>query len=102
MKRKVTDNFLMRENCNKAKCGTCIFRTDGKQLKISEERMNEIRTYLGTGQSSHICHKTEKTCYGGLEYTAMIYNRMGLIPEPTVDSLLDTAAKHLKAEKTDL
>jgi hypothetical protein len=32
----------------------------------------------------------------------MIYNRMGLIPEPTVDSLLDTAAKHLKAEKTDL
>jgi len=94
-KKAVTENFLARENCNTKKCKSCIFRTDGKQLILSPQRMAEIQAYLGTGQSSHICHNTEKTCYGALEYQATIFYRMGFIKEESVDSLLETAKRHL-------
>lgn len=90
-RKEVTNNFLSPENCNTKKCKSCIFRTDGKQLILSPGRMAEIQAYLGTGQSSHICHTTEKTCYGALEYQATIFYRMGFIPEESVKSLLETA-----------
>ena len=95
MKKEITENFLAKENCNTKKCKSCIFRTDCKQLPISPQRMAEIQTYLGTGQSSHICHNTEKTCYGALEYQATIFYRLGLIKEESVDCLLETAKTHL-------
>jgi len=94
-KKPQKGNFLARENCNTKKCKSCIFRTDGKQLILSPGRMSEIQAYLGTGQSSHICHNTERTCYGALEYQAMIFYRIGLIKEESVDCLLDTAKKYL-------
>ena len=89
------ENRLKPENCNTQKCVSCIFRTDGANAKIGEKRMDEIRNYLATGKSSHICHKTEKTCFGALEYQADVFNRMGIIPENSVDSLLKTAEKFL-------
>ena len=98
-KNKDTENRMNRENCNKAQCKSCIFRTDGDNAKIGEKRMDEIRNYLATGKSSHICHVTEKTCYGALEYQADMFNRIGIIPENSVKSLLDTAAKVLQLEQ---
>ena len=97
MRKKKTpkENFIARENCNTKKCKSCIFRTDGKQLVLAPQRMSEIQAYLGTGQSSHICHNTERTCYGALEYQAMIFYRMGIIKEESVDCLLDTAKTYL-------
>lgn len=94
-KRIVKDNFLDPKNCNKAKCSTCIFRTDGKGLVLSQERRNEIEAYLITGKSSHICHTTDMTCYGALEFQSSMFYRMGLIPENSVISLLETAKKYL-------
>ena len=94
-KKRTTENFLDPKNSNKKKCSTCIFRTDGKELKLSPERESEIRTYLATGESSHICHQTEKTCYGGLEYQATIFFRLGIIAEESVKCLLDTAKKFI-------
>ena len=93
--KPVTDNFLDPKNCNKKKCKSCIFRTDGKQVKLSLARELEIRTYLATGQSSHICHQTNKTCYGGLEFQAMIFYRTGRIKEDSVNCLLETAKKYI-------
>lgn len=88
-------NHLKPENCNKAQCKSCIFRTDGNEVKLREGRLDEIKMYL-IGESSHICHTTEKTCYGALEWQATIFHRIGLIPAPTVESLLLTANKYLK------
>ena len=88
-------DFLDRKNCNKAKCKTCIFKEDGTGLILSHERMAEIQTYLVLGESSHICHTTEKTCYGALEYQSTIFYRMGIIEKESVDCLLETAKKYL-------
>lgn len=85
---------LHPDNCNKAKCKTCIFRTDGNQIVLSPGRLDEIRTYL-LGSSSHICHTTNKTCYGGLEWQAQMFYRNEIIEEPTVENLLLTANKYL-------
>jgi len=93
--KKVTDNFLDPKNCNKRKCKTCIFRTDGKGLKLRHERMAEIQGYLSSGENSHICHTSEKTCYGALEYQATVFYRMGSIEEESVKCLLETAKKYL-------
>lgn len=62
--------YMRKENCNKAMCKSCIFRTDGNQTELSEERMNEIITYLKTFQSSHQYHITNLTCYGGMQVQA--------------------------------
>jgi hypothetical protein len=90
-----SQNRLAAENCNTAKCKSCIFRNDDKALKLSPERMQEIQTYLANGTSSHICHNTQKTCYGALEFQAQCFFAMKFIPEPTVESLLLTARKAL-------
>lgn len=58
--------------------------------------MEEIKKYL-IGRASHVCHTTEKTCYGALEWQAQIFHRIGIIPEPTVKSFLETANKFLKS-----
>lgn len=88
-------DMLSPQNCNKAMCNSCIFRTDGKAVQLAPGRMEEIKKYL-IGSSSHVCHVTNKTCYGGLSYQAMIFHRMGLIAEATVKCFLTTAAKYLK------
>lgn len=88
-RRKTVGNYLKPENCNKAKCKTCIF---GKTpLKLPIERLNEIHQYLATGKSSHICHTSNLTCYGALEFQANILHRLGIITEPTAEALLEAA-----------
>lgn len=89
---------LASKNCNKAMCKSCIFRTDGKAVQLAPGRMAEIQNYL-IGKSSHECHVTNKTCYGGLTFQATIFYQMGIIPEPTVNSFLETAAKVLNARR---
>jgi hypothetical protein len=76
----------MALEANKAKCASCIFRTDGKQVELRPERMAEIQIYLSQG-TNHECHKTQLVCRGGREYQAIIWHRMGLIPEPTVEAI---------------
>ena len=89
-------NFLNPQNCNKTHCKSCIFHpNESNRILLSEERIAEIKIYLATFSSSHICHNTNKTCYGGLEFQAEILFRIGLIQENTVDNLLETAQKFL-------
>jgi hypothetical protein len=92
MSKKV--NRMDRSFCNKAKCKSCIFHTDGNALALEPGRLDEIKAYL-LGSSSHICHTTNLTCYGALEYQAEMFYRLNWINEPTVDCLLDTAKKLL-------
>lgn len=91
---KKSTESLRPENCNKAMCKTCIFREDGNQVELSPGRLDEIKKYL-LGTSSHICHTTQKTCYGALSFQATMFFRMRLIPQESVESLLQTAAKFL-------
>jgi hypothetical protein len=91
-------NWLDPKNCNKAKCMTCIF--GDKPLEIAPERMNEIRGYLVRMESSHLCHTTNLTCFGALEYQAQIMHRMGVIKEESVKCFLDTAAQYLNNQST--
>lgn len=84
-------DMLSPQNCNMAMCKSCIFRTDGKAVQLAPRRMEEIKKYL-IGSSSHVCHVTNKTCYGGLSFQAMIFYRMGLIEEETVGCFLRTVA----------
>jgi hypothetical protein len=53
--------------------------------------MEEIQRYLANFESSHICHTTNLTCYGALEFQAHILFNLKIIPEDSVQSLLDTA-----------
>jgi hypothetical protein len=87
-------NHLDQKNCNKAKCKTCIFHTNGKALPLQPGRLEEIKRYL-IGQYSHLCHTTDKTCYGALEYQAEMFHRLGVISDPTVECLLNTAKQIL-------
>lgn len=89
-------DWFKKSNCNKAMCKTCIFRTDGNQLELSPERRNEIETYLRTFKSSHLCHTTNKTCFGGLKVQAEMMYRMGMIKEENVEIMLTEAEKYLK------
>ena len=89
-------DYLNPHNCNKTHCNTCIFHPNYEQrINLSAERINEITSYLAKGESSHICHTTNKTCYGGLEFQANIFFRLGFIKENTVECLLKTAQKIL-------
>lgn len=90
-------NRLHPDNCNKQKCKNCIFGEN--PIQISPARMDEIRTYLATGKNSHICHTTNKTCYGALAYQSEIFHRLNIIEEPTVACLLETAGKILSFGK---
>lgn len=93
---KKSQNRLRPENCNKAMCKTCIFQTNGNQVQLSQERYDEITGYLASGKSSHICHTTNLTCYGALQFQAKIFHAMHIIPEPTAESLLATAQQFIK------
>lgn len=81
-------------NCNKAKCKTCIFGPT--PLEISPWRRHEIILYLVSFESSHICHTTEKTCYGAMELQAKTLHAKGIIPEPTPESMLEVAQIFIK------
>ncbi|NII26194.1 hypothetical protein HB364_13960 [Pseudoflavitalea sp. X16] len=74
-------------------CKTCIFGST--PIHLSAERMAEIRNYLANFSSSHICHTTNKTCYGALQFQAQILHAMGIIPDRSVASLLETASHYL-------
>lgn len=91
---KKSQNRLDPKNCNKAMCKSCIFGPT--PIKLTQARMNEITTYLAEGSSSHVCHTTNLTCYGALQFTAQIFHARKIIPKPTVESLLETAAIYLK------
>ena len=88
---------FLQENNNKKHCKSCIFHPDpSKRIHLTEGRIKEINEYLTNLKSSHICHQTEKACYGGLEVQAKSMFEKKLIPEPTVKSLLDTAKLFLR------
>lgn len=87
--------YLNNEGCNAKMCKSCIFRTDGKALKLNADRMSEIQTYLIQGQR-HMCHVTDETCYGALNYQATIFYRLGMIPQESVECLLETAKNWIK------
>jgi hypothetical protein len=92
-------NQLAPQNCNKAKCKTCIF--GNTPVHLSKERINEIHLYLAKFEASHICHTTNLTCYGALEFQAKILHAMGLINNNTVESMLAEAAKYIKVLQPD-
>lgn len=85
---------LKKDNTNKAKCKTCIFGENPVQL--SQKRIQEINQYLVTLEYSHVCHTTNKTCYGGMEIQARVMFALGAIKEPTVKAFLEKAKDILK------
>lgn len=82
-------NFLDPNNCNKAKCKTCIF--GDTPIELSPERIEEIRSYLINFEASHVCHTTDKTCYGALEFQSKVLYAAGIIEVPTVNAFLQKA-----------
>jgi len=86
-------NYLDKTNCNKAKCKSCMFGNN--PISLSEERLKEINGYLTGLQSSHVCHVTNKTCYGGLEVQAKQMHQLGITPDATVETFLNTARQVL-------
>jgi hypothetical protein len=93
----MSENRLKKENCNKAKCKTCVF---GKTpIKLTDARRHEIMLYLSKFKYSHECHTTKLTCYGALEFQARILHAMGTIKEPTPEAFLESAAKVLGFNK---
>jgi hypothetical protein len=88
-----SQNRLKPENCNKAMCKTCMFGPT--PISLSPERLDEIHNYLVTFQSSHVCHTTNKTCYGALQLQAQALYSMNMISSPTVEALLEAANKLL-------
>lgn len=90
-------NNLDAGNCNKTKCKTCIFGHTPVQL--TQERMLEIRTYLAAFEAAHICHTTDKTCYGALEFQSRIAHAVSIIEKPTVECFLNAAEKYLNIKQ---
>ena len=84
---------LKPENCNKAKCKTCMFGPT--PIQISPARMTEIHNYISKFESSHICHTTDKTCYGALELQAKILFALGAIKENSIEAMLKEAQKFI-------
>jgi hypothetical protein len=64
-------------------------------IQLSPERLNEIHRYLANFTSSHVCHTTNKTCYGGLELQAKIAHALKITEQPTVNCFLETAKEYL-------
>lgn len=73
-----------------------MFRPDGKGIELTEARIVEIKNYLTGLQCSHLCHVTNKTCYGGLVIQAEMLHRLGIIENNTVESFLNKAQEVLK------
>jgi len=88
-------NNLKVDQANKQKCKTCMFNYNEHSVELSPERMHEILDYLITLKNSHICHTTNKTCYGGMEIQARVLYIKGLIPEPTPECLMESAKEIL-------
>lgn len=84
-------DYLKKENTNSKKCKSCMFNYNEHSVELSPERMAEILNYLVTLKQSHVCHTTNKTCYGGLEVQARVMYAKGLILQPTPESLIETA-----------
>lgn len=96
------DNRLKKGSCNKTYCKSCIFHPDHeKALKLEPKRINEIMSYLVKFEASHVCHVTEKTCYGALEVQAKVGFIIGMNIKPTVESFLDAAEKSLQKPQTE-
>jgi hypothetical protein len=90
----MNQNRLNPKNCNKAMCKSCIFGSN--PIPLDKERILEIHTYLSNFSKSHICHITNKTCYGALQFQSTLLHKLGLLLKPTVESLLETAKQFLK------
>ena len=74
-------------------CGSCVFREDGNQVKLSPGRLDEIRAYTIQGMP-HQCHHPqlhgkpgEVGCRGARDYLLTMWYRMGLIPQPSDEAL---------------
>ena len=74
-------------NINASKCKSCMFGDN--PIQLSEKRLAEINGYLKDLSSSHICHTTNKTCRGGAEVQAKEMFERGIIPEPTVECMVN-------------
>ena len=74
-------------NINSKKCKSCMFGET--PIHLSEKRLTEINGYLKDLSSSHICHTTNKTCRGGAEVQAQEMFDRGIIPEPTVETMVN-------------
>lgn len=98
VKKTKMSNYLKPENFNKAKCKTCMFNYNEHSVRFGKERMEEIIGYLSKFESSHICHTTNKTCYGGLELQAKLMHQMGVIKEPSVNEMISEANRILNGQ----
>ena len=72
-----------------------MFNYNEHSVQLTPERIKEIMHYLVTMKSSHICHTTNKTCYGGLEIQSKVLYKLGIIIDPTPECLLETAKKYI-------
>jgi len=64
-----------------AKCGSCLWRTDGRAIELRPGRREEIEAYLREG-TTHQCHSVgplgptgrgrQHTCAGSVEYMASV------------------------------
>lgn len=68
-------------------------------IRLSPKRLNEIHTYISNFKSSHICHTTNKTCYGSLELQSKIAYALKIINEPTVNAFLNTAKQYINTDQ---
>jgi hypothetical protein len=85
--------FLEEGNCNKAMCKTCLFGNN--PIDLSPVRKQEIINYLLKFESSHICHTTNKTCYGAMGIQARFLFILGILPDDSVETFLKEAKKFL-------
>jgi hypothetical protein len=71
-----------------SQCATCIFRRDGREVPLAPGRMAEILGYLVRG-ITHLCHTggNKWACRGGRDYQLQTWYRLGLIADPTDESL---------------
>jgi hypothetical protein len=70
-------------------------------IQLSEKRLTEINGYLKDLSCSHICHTTNKTCRGGAEVQAQEMFDRGIIPEPTVETMVNIF-KGIKGLKNEI
>jgi hypothetical protein len=77
----------------KVMCSTCIFRDDGNELELREGRLDQIRIELIQG-CSFVCHgpllhhnDPKVLCRGARDFQLQCWHRMGVIGEPTDESL---------------
>lgn len=75
---------------NKIPCKSCPFTENG--LKLHPDKLTEIQGYLISG-TNHFCHQdksNQTVCRGGRDYQLKIWFKMGIISEPTHESLIIT------------